>query len=74
MAKHSTKRKPNLTLRMILMLLLTLLIVGGLFAVKGFIGAQTNKFFDNMPGARRWRRSARWSRSTAPTSPPRPAA
>lgn len=49
MAKHSTKRKPNLTLRMILMLLLTLLIVGGLFAVKGFIGAQTNTFFDNMP-------------------------
>jgi membrane fusion protein, multidrug efflux system len=49
MAKPRTARKPNLPLRMILMLALTLLIVGGLFAVKAFFGAQTNKFFDNMP-------------------------
>ncbi|TDK19406.1 efflux RND transporter periplasmic adaptor subunit [Luteimonas aestuarii] len=49
MAKPSSTRKPNLPLRMILMLVLTLLVVGGLFAVKAFFGAQTNKFFDNMP-------------------------
>ena len=43
------KRKPNLALRMILMLVATLVIVGGVFAAKAFLGAQTNAFFDNMP-------------------------
>lgn len=42
-------RKPRFTLRLILMLLAALLIFGGVFAVKAIIGAQTNKFFDNMP-------------------------
>lgn len=49
MAKPTPARKPNLVLRMILMLVFTLLIVGGLFAIKAVISGQTNKFFDNMP-------------------------
>lgn len=49
MATKDTTRKPRLGLRMFLMLLLTLLIVGGLFAIKAVIGKQTNAFFDNMP-------------------------
>ncbi len=49
MATKDTHRKPNLGLRMFLMLLLTLLIVGGLFAAKAFMGKQMNNFFDNMP-------------------------
>lgn len=49
MATKDTHRKPNLGLRMFLMLLLTLLIVGGLFAAKAFMGRQMNNFFDNMP-------------------------
>ncbi|MCR6664394.1 MAG: efflux RND transporter periplasmic adaptor subunit [Luteimonas sp.] len=49
MATKDTQRKPNLGLRMFLMLLLTLLIVGGLFAAKAFMGKQMNNFFDNMP-------------------------
>ena len=42
-------RKPRFTLRLILMLVAALVIFGGVFAVKAIIGAQTNKFFDNMP-------------------------
>ncbi|WP_202839384.1 efflux RND transporter periplasmic adaptor subunit [Luteimonas saliphila] len=42
-------RKPRFALRLILMLLVTALVFGGVFAVKAFIGAQTNNFFDNMP-------------------------
>jgi membrane fusion protein (multidrug efflux system) len=34
---------------MILMLLAALVIFGGVFGIKAMIGAQTNKFFDNMP-------------------------
>src|SRR5690606_26228965 len=49
MATKDPARKPRLGLRMFLMLLLTLLIVGGLFAIKAVIGKQTNAFFDNMP-------------------------
>ena len=49
MSTTPSKRKPRFALRMILMLLLTLLVFGGVFAVKAIIGAQTNKFFDNMP-------------------------
>ena len=49
MSTPSPKRKPRFALRMTLMLLLTLLVFGGVFLVKWAIGAQTNKFFDNMP-------------------------
>ena len=49
MATAPTTRKPRFALRLILMLLLALLVFGGVFAVKAIIGAQTNKFFDNMP-------------------------
>src|SRR5690606_6048764 len=49
MSTAPTKRKPRFAMRLILMLLLTLLVFGGVFAVKAMIGAQTNKFFDNMP-------------------------
>ncbi|RZA21830.1 MAG: efflux RND transporter periplasmic adaptor subunit [Lysobacteraceae bacterium] len=34
---------------MILMLIAALVIFGGVFGIKAMIGAQTNKFFDNMP-------------------------
>jgi len=44
-----TTRKPRFALRLILMLLLTLLVFGGVFAVKAVIGNQVNTFFDNMP-------------------------
>ncbi|HLT43205.1 MAG TPA: efflux RND transporter periplasmic adaptor subunit, partial [Luteimonas sp.] len=43
------KRRPRFALRLILMLLGTALVFGGVFAVKAVIGTQTNKFFDNMP-------------------------
>ncbi|TWT19186.1 efflux RND transporter periplasmic adaptor subunit [Luteimonas marina] len=49
MSKTPAPRKPKFALRLILMLLATLLVFGGVFAVKAIIGAQTNKFFDNMP-------------------------
>jgi len=49
MSTTPSKRKPRFALRMTLMLLLTLLVFGGVFLVKWAIGAQTNKFFDNMP-------------------------
>src|SRR5690606_22500110 len=49
MSTAPTKRKPRFALRLILMLLGTALVFGGVFAVKAMIGAQTNKFFDNMP-------------------------
>lgn len=49
MSTVHTKRKPRLALRMTLMLLLTLLVFGGVFVVKGVLGAQVNQFFDNMP-------------------------
>jgi len=49
MSTPSPKRKPRLALRMTLMLIAALVVFGGVFAIKAVIGAQTNKFFDNMP-------------------------
>ena len=42
-------RKPNATLRWVLMLAACALIFGGVFFVKSFSGKQMNAFFDNMP-------------------------
>lgn len=49
MSKPTTKRPPSTRKRMILMLIAALVIFGGVFGIKAMIGAQTNKFFDNMP-------------------------
>lgn len=49
MAYAPAARRPRLALRMTLMLIAALLVFGGVFAVKALIGAQTNRFFDNMP-------------------------
>ena len=49
MSTVPTERKPRFALRLTLMLLACALVFGGVFAVKAFFGAQTNKFFDNMP-------------------------
>lgn len=49
MSKTSPKRPPSTRKRMILMLIAALVVFGGVFAVKAFFSAQTNKFFDNMP-------------------------
>ena len=42
-------RPPSTHKRMIWMLLAALVVFGGVFGVKAFFSAQTNKFFDNMP-------------------------
>ena len=44
-----TTRKPNATLRWILMIVACVVIFGGVFAFKAFSGKQMNAFFDNMP-------------------------
>ncbi|MCF7222330.1 efflux RND transporter periplasmic adaptor subunit [Marilutibacter chinensis] len=49
MSKSAGKRPPSTRKRMILMLIGALVVFGGVFAVKAFFAAQTNKFFDNMP-------------------------
>ncbi len=49
MSKSTTKRPPSTRKRMILMLIAALVIFGGVFGIKAFFAAQTNKFFDNMP-------------------------
>lgn len=49
MSKSAGKRPPSTSKRMILMLIGAIVVFGGVFAVKGFFAAQTNKFFDNMP-------------------------
>ena len=49
MSKPVSKRPPSTRKRMILMLIAALVIFGGVFGIKAMIGAQTNKFFDNMP-------------------------
>ncbi|QIL19782.1 efflux RND transporter periplasmic adaptor subunit [Thermomonas sp. HDW16] len=49
MSKTTPKRPPSTRKRMILMLIAALVIFGGVFGTKAMIGAQTNKFFDNMP-------------------------
>lgn len=47
--KEKRKKPASFSLRLILMLLAALVVFGGVFGVKKFIGGQTNKFFDNMP-------------------------
>ena len=49
MSKPTTKRPPSTRKRMILMLIAAIVVFGGVFGIKALIGAQTNKFFDNMP-------------------------
>ena len=49
MSKPSPKRPPSTRKRMILMLIAAIVVFGGVFGIKALIGAQTNKFFDNMP-------------------------
>ena len=49
MSKSTSQRPPSTRKRMILMLIAALVIFGGVFGIKAVIGAQTNKFFDNMP-------------------------
>ena len=49
MSQSPTKRKPNATLRWVLMLAGVILVFGGVFAIKAFFAKQTNTFFDNMP-------------------------
>ncbi|WP_167284900.1 efflux RND transporter periplasmic adaptor subunit [Marilutibacter alkalisoli] len=49
MPKYADKRPPSTRKRMILMLIGAIVVFGGVFAVKAFFAAQTNKFFDNMP-------------------------
>ena len=49
MSKTSPKRPPSTRKRMILMLIAAIVVFGGVFGIKALIGAQTNKFFDNMP-------------------------
>ncbi len=42
-------KSPSTTKRMIIMLILAAVLLGGLFAVKGMMSAGMNQFFDNMP-------------------------
>ena len=49
MSKAAAKRKPNTTLRWVLMLVGVAVVFGGVFAIKAFFAKQTNNFFDNMP-------------------------
>lgn len=49
MSKSSPQRQPSARKRMLLMLAASLVVFGGVFGIKSLIGAQTNKFFDNMP-------------------------
>ena len=49
MSKSPAKRKPNATLRWVLMLVGVVVVFGGVFAIKAFFAKQTNNFFDNMP-------------------------
>jgi membrane fusion protein (multidrug efflux system) len=43
------EKKPSTTKRMIIMLILAGVLLGGLFAVKAMMSAGMNQFFDNMP-------------------------
>lgn len=47
--KEKQKKPASFPLRLILMLLGALVVFGGVFGVKAFLGGETNKFFDNMP-------------------------
>ena len=49
MSKSTAKRKPNATLRWVLMLVGVVVVFGGVFAIKAMFARQTNAFFDNMP-------------------------
>src|SRR5690606_6635362 len=42
-------KSPSTTKRMIIMLILAAVLLGGLFAVKSMMSAGMNQFFDNMP-------------------------
>lgn len=47
--RPTSPRKPSTTKRMIVMLILALVLLGGLFGVKAMMSAGMNQFFDNMP-------------------------
>ena len=49
MSKSPAKRKPNATLRWVLMLAGVIVVFGGVFLIKGILAKGTNDFFDNMP-------------------------
>lgn len=49
MSSTKTRRPPSTRKRMFWMLLAAIVVFGGVFGVKAFFAAQTNKFFDNMP-------------------------
>lgn len=49
MSHSPSRRKPNATLRWVLMLVGVGVVFGGVFAIKAFFARQTNNFFDNMP-------------------------
>jgi membrane fusion protein (multidrug efflux system) len=47
--KDKQKKPASFGLRLFVMLLLAVVVFGGVFAFKAFMGAQTNAFFDSMP-------------------------
>jgi len=47
--KHKQKKPASFNKRLFWMLLLALVVFGGVFGFKAFMGAQTNAFFDSMP-------------------------
>ena len=49
MSPAPSKHPPSTRKRMIWMLIGALVVFGGVFGIKAFFAAQTNKFFDNMP-------------------------
>lgn len=49
MSPAPSKRPPSTRKRMIWMLIGAAVVFGGVFGIKAFFAAQTNKFFDNMP-------------------------
>ncbi|MCD9028433.1 efflux RND transporter periplasmic adaptor subunit [Luteimonas sp. BDR2-5] len=49
MARTSTARPPRPRLRLFLVLLITAIVFGGVFAAKAIMGRGMNDFFDNMP-------------------------
>ncbi len=49
MSRPEAKRAPRPRLRLFLMLLITAIVFGGVFAAKAIMGRGMNQFFDNMP-------------------------
>ena len=49
MSKTPSKRKPNATLRWVLMLVGVVVVFGGVFYVKSYFAGKQSTFFDNMP-------------------------